>query len=263
MEVDLSGTGGREFELVQTSNQNGFVAQIDDWQTVLRTTGKFYFVPTFDPNSEARFTQAPVTSQLTFSGIGRLATDPPDAPERRISFLVQFKEVSAGYSTSGPNIVPQQSGKLATYRVQQRLRYLGYQNRTGNASDPVSVDGLMGPGTRHAIGVFNAAVTNADHVDENSEVIDPFINMANAPAWVEVRFGAGITNNQGDPENWMTSWTREALEAADALLDSVLQYTGAIQKGGGNTRTTLRMKQGWTSTFASGMSTAPQALART
>jgi hypothetical protein len=139
IEVDLSGTGGREFQL-HSNSVVGRIAEIDNWQQVLSETGKFYFIPNF-PDTEARFSQAPISAEYTFSGIGRLATDPPDAPERQLFFTVQIKDIRPGYSGTGTNSLKAESGKLNTYRIEQRLKWLGFRGeKSGQFADSPVVE---------------------------------------------------------------------------------------------------------------------------
>ena len=240
IEVDLSGTGGRDFRL-ESNSVAGQVARFDGWEATLRDEGRFYFVPSFDAEGESRFAQRPATAEYTFSGIGRLESDPPDEPERRLFFVAQVKDVRPGYSGSGAAIVPtgtlSGSDALAVYRVQQRLRWLGYKVAAGDGAASMAVDGDLGGGTRHGLGVLNAAVSgvlNEDHAP--SADVPAWINAANAPRWVEYQIPAGVVDNENSHEHWMTSWARDSLDAFHAAAAAdFTAYNGASLRGGGDT----------------------------
>ena len=153
--------------------------------------------------------------------------------------------VQDGWGQSRVSVAPLVEGistNLEIAHVQHRLRYLGYQDRPGNSSNLLDVDGELGPRTRHALGVFNAAVLNADRVDESTNTVEPFINATNAPRWVEAtvpQTGISDNENAGRHEHWMTSWARNALDAANTALSSVIQFAGASLKGGGDASPTV------------------------
>jgi membrane-associated phospholipid phosphatase len=259
IEVNLSGTGGREFELAAGSfpSQHGFIAAVDNWASLLRDNGRFYFVPTF-PDTDARFTQAPKTFDLQFSAIGRLATDPPDAQERRLPFRIQFKEVKPGYTGNGPNSVQGNADKLGIYQIQQRLKWLGFPGSNGNpgvsGGTPLQVDGVSGNRTKWAIGLFNHAVAATNPSSSDADIEFPnttlssdsavYINANNAPRWVEFQPGTGfkINPNLTPPgpqlERWGTSWALEVLTAAGARYSAAsggqqMGFQGASVRAGG------------------------------
>ena len=146
--------------------------------------------------------------------------------------------VVPGYSTGGRDAVSIGFTRLDVYRQQQRLRFLGYQDQKGNSPQLLQVDGDIGPKTRHAIGVFNAAVSNNvdENVDENAEDINSLINASNAPRWVRIDSGP---NYQvvfiNTPEFYGTHWAKILLETAAGKSSTKLISTGISQKGGGLT----------------------------
>ncbi|MBW3598668.1 MAG: hypothetical protein KY475_15520, partial [Planctomycetes bacterium] len=217
--VDLGQSGCTMFERVSlTGGQVVYLGESDVGQ------GVFYFVP------ETTVTDPFGLIQATFRG-KRSADGETDESVLRIDGI----DVEPGYSSTGPNAVTFGTGQLDNYRQQQRLRFLGYHDQTGNNAQLLSVDGIAGPKTRHAIGVFNAAVLNSDRVDENASVPNAAINSPNAPRWVPVTFGAGIVDGQNVKENWLTHWARAVLDAADAQSSTPLVYTGGSMRGGGDT----------------------------
>jgi len=244
IKVDMSETGlnNFNFEASQVSNnpdfpanhnfpanQLGYVAKIDNWETNLRNSGVFYFVPTAAGTSELR-----LTAEDSQSGVSTC-----------ISCVI---EVQDGYSTAGPNRVSFDSNRLSNYSQQQRLRYFGFPGRYGNS---LKVDGSIGPETKWAIGLFNHAVNDRNfnnnkfpnsHFDHLGR---RFINAINAPRWVELTAGTGFVINPAvgggpQPERWATSWAREVLEEAGTNWNAVnpaiaMGMQGASLEQGGNT----------------------------
>ena len=105
--------------------------------------------------------------------------------------------MQAGYDTSGPaevpvitNTTPEKS--LAFYRLQQRLNYLGF---LGADVQSLELDGVPGTNLKHAVGVFNAAVCNANSITPTRVVNAQYINSRNARRWVEFRADYGIDIN--------------------------------------------------------------------
>jgi len=200
-----------EFELLATMATGGFVAEIDNWQEVLRTTGTFYFVPT-----------ATGTSELPLKAM---------CNGEEIFLTVRFVDVQNGYSTGGVGAVTFGGTRLDTYRQQQRLRFFGYPARDGT---PLQVDGLTGARTSQAIGLFNASVNNTNVAD--SPVFDPpaqtFMNATNAPRWraINARYTAGATLRHG------TSWTQQVLNAASQLhsFPPTYRVSDVSPSGGGD-----------------------------
>lgn len=216
-EINLSGTGGREFELGAGFPSNrGSLAYVDGWQDELRANGRFYFIPKF-PDDDSRFSLPPQTFDIPFSGIGRLATDPPDAPERRLSFRLQVKEMRPGYSGSGAHIVSPGNDKLAVYRQQQRLRYLGFPGESG---DVLAVTGDRNADTTWAVGLFNSAANNTNFLAASGMSVDQtWINARNAPRWRNLGAGAnalGWKRDVNSPANhkWGTDWAMQVISAA-------------------------------------------------
>jgi Ca2+-binding RTX toxin-like protein len=138
-----------------------------------------------------------------------------------------------GYSSVGDAIATFGSSRMETYRIQQRLRYLGYFDAIGNAANLLATTGDLDAQTKHAIGVFNAAAADTS-VDENSTTPNISINSEAAARWVPVTYGPGITN-AGSNEDYMTHLAKAALLAADANTTNVLPFIGATTKGGGDT----------------------------
>jgi hypothetical protein len=150
--------------------------------------------------------------------------------------------VISGYSTAGENAVTGATSTRNVLRLQHRLRFFGFPDSDGN---PLALDGSMGPRTRHAIGLFNAAVnaTNHDHQPSSTINLD-WINDRNAPRWVELTAHPGLEIFRGDEqtERWATSWAENLVVAAAAKWQANattphpnLAMLGASLKQGGDT----------------------------
>lgn len=204
-------------------------------------TGIFYFIPeiTAPSTSETSPAQGPNQSTINWqeqstgqSGIltinivdyqpGPLSeygysSDNPTTQNKEEENSINIDDTS----TPQDEGVLQATNILEIYRVQQRLRYLGYRKpldlnsnilslpttgsyikntlqrrnewkRAIRGAELVEVDGILGNKTRHSIGVFNAAVGQSGRVEgdliddspNNSIPVHPFINARNAPRWV-------------------------------------------------------------------------------
>ena len=160
------------------ANDLGYMAHIDNWESPLRTSGVFYYTPVVTG-----------TSQLLLAADDR-ATD-------QLTCLAVRLDVGKGFSTSGENEVTFGEDKLSIYRQQQRLHYLNYpaedcRRYTGQCTEScmtVPVDGIKGPTTKWAIGVFNSSIlANGLLVTSTLQFVpeaEAFMNVANAPRWVE------------------------------------------------------------------------------
>ena len=231
IEVSLSGTNGRDFELASNS-VHGRVAEIDNWERELRQNGKFYFVPHF-PNDETRFTLRPYSAEITFSGIGRLATDPPEAEERRLFFLIQI-DLQAGYSTSGRHAVTLTgsvgsgggNNRLDVYRVQQRLKYLGFR---GEREAVINVSGRSDTTLVQAIKLFQATIqadgagnpANKDGRVDAGGTTNGWLSASNAPRWRELE--AGYRSTAIGNETWGTNWSTDIIRQAVAARPELLR----------------------------------------
>ena len=74
---------------------------------------------------------------------------------------------------------------LEIAQMQQRLRYWNYPDFD---AQPLVVDGIVGPRTRHAAGLFTASVNNQpfSEADFISGVAYNFVNSLNGPRWGEI-----------------------------------------------------------------------------
>ena len=79
----------------------------------------------------------------------------------------------------------QASTVLEIAQMQQRLRYWNYPDETGEL---LVVDGIVGPHTRHAAGLFAASVGNASFTEKDfvSGQAFNYINSLNGPRWGEL-----------------------------------------------------------------------------
>ena len=159
--------------------------------------------------------------------------------------------------------------EVATMRVQQRLRYLGFLGMNGA---PLAVDGDYGRNTGHAVAVFNASLGEGQTVYSGERVdgrrasledarrlgwvpantlltsLDDRINASFAPEWVELQAGPQFfyrTNGQGQitqTERWGLSYTQYFLDALEVEVGATpfengpYQNTGTSLQPGGETQ---------------------------
>ncbi|MFO0888288.1 MAG: hypothetical protein U0790_03975 [Isosphaeraceae bacterium] len=124
--------------------------------------------------------------------------------------------IKADYSLEGAGAVTADASVLGIMRRQQRLRFFGFPGASGQ---PLVVDGIVGPETRHATGLFEAAMTGAVFAaaDGPSERGQAFLNAANAPRWVPLTAKPGVVPLVVG--QWGTSWLIDTLRSAGEALD--------------------------------------------
>ena len=250
-QVDLSGMIGRsepgdhDFELsqgfsgIQTIDSTGtlFTGSTSDFES----DATLYVVPDISVSS---INESIPGGGPTSSSTGKLSltlfhegTEPGeesgciDAGNEAVRCEVLVRvDVENDFSTSGENAVTFGTEKLDVWRTQQRLRYFGYQDTEGNSSRLIETNGELAEATQHAIGVFNAAVSNSQHSDDS--IPNDAINNATAPRWRKVELPPGMTEIQRTPENYFTHWAQNVLDGAAV---EGMQFTGASRTGGGDT----------------------------
>ena len=205
-EIDLSqaGAGLKDFKML-TIDTSGIakVPQFSDWEIVVRTTGRFYFFPPTE-------NYAP-TYQFRVRATCIATIDP-------IEFDVDIT-VHSGYSGAGTNAVSGSGGRLLSYRVQQRLKYLEFP---GVDCGTIAIDGVLGPNSQWAIGLFNAGVTGGVKVQPSDSVSDlRYIDAVNAPRWEGLGIsGANWRNDAGPSRTYGTSWAIDTVKIAGARNQS-------------------------------------------
>lgn len=194
-------------EFASTSNTKGKVAEVDDWQSLLKSKGVFYFVPTvtgtpLEYGTANRTDPGMGESQLFVRGrVNPLfSTDGP----RQVEFPIKII-VTDGFSTSfsDPGLmqtVPAVDGagktKLDIYRQEQRLAYLGFPREAGTS---LSVDGVIAGGeTDWAQNLFSIAIDPAltrgqlPNPANGTKYFKEFINDSNSPYWRDLRGIPGL-----------------------------------------------------------------------
>ena len=176
---------------------------------------KFYFAPAtgdglpFDIDSADSGFQGTIKVDFTF--VNQLAQS---------TTASTLLEVNPGYSTQGSNALQFDGSTLDTYRLQQRLNFLGFPDENGN---PLALTGTLNQSTDWAIGLFNAAMTSTDPDPNATAINQQWINAADAPQWEELSSTGGTGwQNTDDPANnpgglaqdWGTNWTAELIEQA-------------------------------------------------
>jgi hypothetical protein len=152
--------------------------------------------------------------------------------------------VLPGFSVRGPDRVQFESTELNRYRLQQRLRHLGYP---GMAGESLGLTGVWDADTAWAVGLFNSAMTGVPHDPNASSVRHELINHVDAVPWVELIGDEGVVvdgytilpNLDGgqQSERWGTRWLQDLLTAAGnyASDDPVLEVRSAsLRQGGGS-----------------------------
>ncbi|UCE73894.1 MAG: hypothetical protein JSV56_12880, partial [Methanomassiliicoccales archaeon] len=192
-------------------------------------TGRFYFVPAIESTG----------FQVDFHYIENFTIN-VDGDDKEMRIIVVDD-----YSTEGPHSVilsKEVDGvgdeTLDVYRVQQRLRYLGFLDY--NTGDQVEVDGSAGSHTRNAIRLFQAAIQSDGEGDPATEdgIVDVgletnrWLNSTLAPFWAQLRKALQKVPTSDDGsgnlnyiENkvWATSWTLRIIESAVAARPELMR----------------------------------------
>ncbi len=119
--------------------------------------------------------------------------------------------VDSGYTTEGENAITFGTSILEVARLQQRLNFLGFRDSGGQS---LVIDGILGPLTTHAIGVFNSAIWETSHpteIEVESRFIDvarDYINSPNAPRWVTLEDTPGVVMSNEAAETSATHWRK-------------------------------------------------------
>ena len=126
-----------------------------------------------------------------------------------------------GMTTSGAGAVVGGSTVAPIAAAQHRLRALGFPGETG----PLAIDGIIGPETRNAIGLFNAAAadpgsigafTPADRLSADSLLL---INSDDAPSWQSL---------PGVPDEYAVSWLVDTVAGAGLTAEFGANQFGDI-----------------------------------
>lgn len=208
IELNLAGTLYWDLEVLFQDNADGAIARYDNWQSHLRNTAIFYFVPARKENLPVETIEIPLRGKEVGSN-------------DQVDIIVEL-QILNGFSTSGRYSIINGSGScsigsscLNVYKIQQRLRYFGYPGN--EAGGPLIVNGKMND-VRWAIGLFNAAVGDTQAVAQEvlSRIAMNFINATNAPQWKNARLlmNPNWSVESGSNNFWTTSWAIEVLNAA-------------------------------------------------
>lgn len=137
-------------------------------------------------------------------------------------------DIKDGFSTfSGVNAVKTGNGQLDIYTQEQRLAYLGFPQKNGNA---LIVDGKdNGNEFGWAADLFDGVVNGVNKIQGGSLPLDnklsflgqSVINASNAPRWNEIRIGTipflDIFRGNLQTERFGSDWAFKALENAASL----------------------------------------------
>ncbi len=205
-----------------------FSQHVDGSPSPTSQSGRFYFAPGTrnnlpgDIDGTLRGFQGTVEFQYQYLKAG----------DNALSTGKILVIVGGEYSTRGM-FAPRSADFSAANvtRIQQRLRYLGFPG----ATKALDIDGVIGPETRHAIGLFNAATSNTNHTASDSVNVKE-LNESSAPRWTELPTGGlGWLNLDTDNRDWGTSWTLDVISAAGLnSANAPLQITDISLPLGGN-----------------------------
>lgn len=172
-------------------------------RTPFASSGRFYFVPS--TVSDGDFDEDPLNPGVQGVVMGRVIVNGSLVREFQIA-------IGPNFSTRGSSAVTSGTGFADILRVQQRLQFLGYGDAQGR---PLVIDGVLGSGTQHAIGLFNAAVSPTPVAAAPSGKVNlDWINDPNAPHWEEIQPEFNTTFTPNTAADWGTNWTRELIRAA-------------------------------------------------
>ena len=154
-----------------------------------QNTGIFYVLPQINTPSPN-----PTKSATGTLGIAEAQSQTRLWITNNVSVPVRGRllvEFTPGFSTQGVDRIMaerplNQANNTDIYRLQQRLRFLGYQDSLLNPS-LLEVTGQFDSRTQHAVRMFNAvaaATRRGTALGDNQ--IDPVINKLDAPRWVEL-----------------------------------------------------------------------------
>lgn len=232
--IQDAGLDPNGFGLQSNSNNKGTVAEIDNFQNILKA-GKFYFVPTVTG------TPLQLGQARSDAGIGESTLTITNG---NIEIPIKFN-ITDSFSTSGDNRVTVGNQRLDIYRQQQRLSYLGFPGNNGN---PLTVDGETGNNSTWAIQLFNIAtsqrplgsyanggrgrVTNYPSTLKESE-----INSSNAPKWTNLN---GIQNFTfvDTQRRFGTNTSALAIQGATSALGTNINSTGVTGRNGSGSPST-------------------------
>ena len=229
LRIDLAASsGGSSFQLIgdlSQLEQSGAAFVSDDFAN----DGLLYFAPETQgmPPNDTSPTEQGFQGSLQFDVF-------IDGSSRTVSV-----DVAGGFSEVGDNAVGYEPHTEDTLREQQRLRYLGYPDTTGNL---ISVNGIDDQNLWWARGVFNSAHSDQPHNPNASDIRRDFINDTNALRWIELQDSTGVSilpSLDGSPqtERWATDWTAEFLAAAGTFTtaDPTFELRAASVRQGGDT----------------------------
>jgi hypothetical protein len=224
----------------QVTSIVGLYIGSDDGRMTFADTGILYFVPEISASSTSPtdLGSGPPTATATFTAdlfnSNGYTNSPTGALQINVTpgYTAMSLSVSLSTGLTGSN-------PLDVYKVQQRLLYLGFPDNNGNK---LTVDGVMGPSTAWANGLFTAAASDpAGGVVATAQVSDP-INLPNAPRWVEITDRPGVVpfdpaTGQTPTARWTTSWANDLISAAVSKLGppaSFFDVSSASYVQGGN-----------------------------
>jgi VCBS repeat-containing protein len=292
--TDISTQNTRGMTLVTRGNDKTVVSKTTDFEK----GGTFYLAPNITPENEKILRQGDVLARteefnLTYKldktigdlakGIWKVrvtATANDFETANKTNLIGDRSQKDPGYSTfalsapfNGGASASTDAESLDIWRVEQRLKYLGYPAfgfagadslapANGSGQDMTReflVDGKFGEPDKDALNLFLSAVTYELTPPKLPPAITPknltWLNAWNAPHWMNV--WASLTKKGNNSPQWLvtsksatgnfgTSWARDLLEVWHQSIDLTklglknksLQFGGLVS---GNTESTAGM----------------------
>ncbi|WP_406700164.1 SdrD B-like domain-containing protein [Singulisphaera sp. Ch08] len=197
--------GRRDWLLTAGAIGAGFVIfseRVDGELHPFSQTGRFYLAP----GTEDGLPQDGSSTDRGFQGRLRVRFTVDGVPQ------TLDLRVLAGASGQGPSALHPEASTLEILRQQQRLRWLGFPDVNG---DQLVVDGIVGPLTQHATGLFNAAVAATDYSPSGSLSAGAraWANVPQAPTWglLNGPLQAGDFTTAAGAPLFATSWVRDTI----------------------------------------------------
>jgi hypothetical protein len=195
-------------------------------QVSFAASGRLLFIP-YLPDLLNRSPSDAAAFEGSFALSYRTFTNPQLAEQQKFEYTAGnfVTLVNIRGNSSPPDAeerIGQGTGVLDTFRLQQRLRAMGYPGSTGNA---LLVDGKLGANTRSAIGLFNAVVGGYDSATVTDKIDLAWINDPRSPGWRTLVVADPAQANSdrislfaSGNSRWGSSWTEEILAAAGQSL---------------------------------------------
>ena len=234
IKLDLGQTSGKftlkstpdvsKGKLIDEKGENAIV------ETVYQT---LYYVPTVN-GATSIYGQDKI-----HPGLGEVTFDVEDQNQKSLTVKVS---VTDGFSaTGGSNPVIFEDNKLARYTQQQRLAYLGFPGKNGNA---LIVNGQSDDNTSSATQLFNIVVdgrtlNQRGRISGQSKTLKAYINATNAPKWVSLDKRIANFTFVETQRRFGANFSGDVIQGAITTIGKEIKSTGVSEnKGSGGKSST-------------------------